>query len=146
MNPTVLLVNLVTTWLMVGIVTYVQFVHYPMFRHWPRERFGEIEREHQRRTSWVVMPLMLAELTTTILLLLVNSTDDRVLVATGCLAFIWLLTFGMMVPLHERLAKSGFAEETHRALLNGNAVRSVAWWTRGLLVCWLIADPKIISL
>jgi len=41
------------------------------------------------------------------------------------------------VPQHGRL-EQGFDESTHRALMAGNLVRTLAWTARGVLVGWVV--------
>jgi hypothetical protein len=61
-----LLVNAATTFFMVGVIWFVQIVHYPLFSSVGEAAFSEYERHHARRTGWVVAVPMLLELGTAI--------------------------------------------------------------------------------
>ena len=60
-DPLVLLVQFAATWTMVGIIWFVQVVHYPLFSRVDGPGSGAYAVENQRRTSWVVGPPMAAE-------------------------------------------------------------------------------------
>ncbi len=134
--PLVLLANQLTTAAMLGIIWFVQVVHYPLFARVGPAEFADYELSHQRRTTWVVMPLMLVEAGTALLLLIFGwSQFDRTLLILNVvlLAIIWLSTFFLQVPLHARLARR-FDADPHRQLVRSNWLRTVAWTLRGLLV------------
>jgi len=57
-----LLVNAAATLFMVGVIWFVQIVHYPLFALVGEAAFSEYERHHARRTGWVVAIPMLLEL------------------------------------------------------------------------------------
>ncbi|NIP85737.1 MAG: hypothetical protein GTO03_09310, partial [Planctomycetales bacterium] len=59
-----LLIQLATTLMMAGLIWFVQIVHYPLFAAVGEGEFPAFERKHQRLTTCVVAPLMLAELAT----------------------------------------------------------------------------------
>lgn len=60
----VLLLQVVTTLFMVGVIWFVQVVHYPLMAHVGRAEAVAYEKSHTRRTGWVVGPPMLIELGT----------------------------------------------------------------------------------
>ena len=63
-----LLIQDAATLFMVGLIWFVQIVHYPLFSRVGEEAFQRYETDHQRLTTWVVGPPMLAEFATAILL------------------------------------------------------------------------------
>ena len=65
----ILLLHFVCCLFMTGLIFYVQIVHYPSFSFVSEKRFRDFHHFHVRRTSYVVMPVMLAELVTGALLL-----------------------------------------------------------------------------
>ena len=65
----VLTLHAVATISMVGVIWYVQLVHYPLMALVGNGNFPKFESEHQRRTTWVVAPLMLTEAATAVTLL-----------------------------------------------------------------------------
>ena len=64
-----ILLHIATTFSMVGLIWFVQIVHYPLMDRVRREGFRRYEMDHQRLTSWVVAPLMATELLSTVLLI-----------------------------------------------------------------------------
>ena len=65
----ILLMQVFATLFMVGLIWFVQIVHYPLYANVGREQFPEYEALHNRMTTWVVGPAMLVELVTAVLLL-----------------------------------------------------------------------------
>ena len=47
---------------MAGIIWYVQLVHYPLFAEVGADAWFVYHADHERRTGWVVAPLMVVEL------------------------------------------------------------------------------------
>ncbi|MDX1969533.1 MAG: hypothetical protein SFV23_20330 [Planctomycetaceae bacterium] len=120
------------TWGMVGVIWFVQIVHYPLFDQVSQTDFSTYETRHRDLTTLVVLPLMLTELATAIVLAFSSrgSRDPWPWVGLGILATIWMSTFLVQVPLHEELS-SGFDPEKHSALVGTNWWRTGAWTFRG---------------
>lgn len=124
------------TLVMVGVIWFVQIVHYPLMDRVPAVDFAAFERAHQNRTSIVVGPAMLVEAFTAAVLLAVPPPDTAFMLPAagiGLLALIWLSTMLIQVPLHARLEK-GFDAQTHWRLVTSNWIRTIAWTARGGLV------------
>jgi hypothetical protein len=141
MTTTVLLIHVAATLAMVGLIWFVQIVHYALFNEVGATAFPAYHRGHMRRTTWVVAPLMLIELVTAIWLV-GTYADARLLWPwwnLGLLAAIWASTFLSQVPQHRRLA-AGFDDRAQRRLLSGNWFRTLAWTVRGLLVLWALSQ------
>ncbi len=133
-------VHLATTLAMTGVIWFVQLVHYPLFRYASRPTFSDFADAHQRRTSWVVMPLMLTELASAVALVWWVAPPARTpaLVALVLLLVIWLSTFFVLVPLHRRLSR-GFDARAARRLVGTNWIRTAAWSARAALALTLLA-------
>lgn len=140
MNDVVLLLNVVATWTMVGVIWFVQVVHYPLLSVVPVESASGVAVEHQKRTGWVVMAPMAIEGVTTLLLL--------GMVPSGVAWFVpWLAgiplavalgaTVLLSVPRHARMAASPDAQ-VGRELVSTNWVRTVAWSVRGVVVAGML--------
>ncbi len=129
------------TLIMVGVIWFVQVVHYPLMAKVSASEFAAYEREHQNRTTFVVAPTMLIEAVAAAVLLVVAPPGmGRILPAAGIalLAVIWLSTFLVQVPLHTRLA-GGFDAGMHRKLVRSNWLRTAAWTGRGILACVMLS-------
>ena len=130
-----LLANAAATWLMCGVIWFVQLVHYPLFRDYDRAAFRATMLAHQSATQKVVFPAMMLELVTALALLAWPPAG----VPAGlpwlgvALVGVWgFATVLVMVPLHERLAGDGFDAALHRRLVRWNWVRTAAWSVRGV--------------
>lgn len=133
-----------------GLIWFVQIVHYPMFIRIGAADLARCEREHQIRTTYVVAPLMIAELVSAIGVVLMTDAGLASGAGSGpawfglaLVAMIWLWTFAVMVPVHRRLERvAGEADQARsvvRRLVRLNAVRTIAWSVRGLIALWLMA-------
>jgi len=129
------------TWFMVGLIWFVQVVHYPLMGKVPASGLPEYSAGHQRRTTWIVAPAMIAEAGCTIALALFpqgHSADSPVRwVGLGLLVVVWASTFTIQVPLHARLS-TGFDENVWRRLVNTNWVRTIAWTGRGVIALLML--------
>ena len=127
---------------MVGLIWFVQIVHYPLFAKVGRDGFRHYEMEHQRLTTYVVAPLMFIELSSSIMLLwwrpaAVSSTI--VFAGISLLGLIWLVTYIVQIPQHASLILS-YDASMQRQLVSGNWIRTVAWSARGLLVLGMVGQ------
>lgn len=132
----VVLLHLAATLFMVGVIWFVQVVHYPLLARVGTSGFALYEQDHTRRTGWVVAPPMLAELVTAVLLLWVRPADVPLWTAGAGLALvvvIWGSTWAVQIPCHDRLTR-GFDPAVHRRLVATNRFRTAVWSLRGLLV------------
>ncbi|MEZ4647789.1 MAG: hypothetical protein R3E97_03220 [Candidatus Eisenbacteria bacterium] len=149
--PAIWILHLAATLFMTGVIWFVQLVHYPLFTGVGASGFADYEREHSRRTSWVVVLPMLVELATGVYLAFTGSIGGpagfltlgepqlRVLswAAFGLLIAIWTSTFLLQVPAHGILAR-GFDRSAHRRLVTTNWIRTVLWSARSVLLLWLL--------
>lgn len=131
--------HLASTFYMVGLIWFVQVVHYPLFAVVGAEKFVEYESHHQRLTTWVVGPGMLVEFLTGALLILtrLNFSNTIMLASMGLLALIWLSTAFIQIPCHRQLS-SGFNEKSHQRLVRSNWLRTIAWTVRGAMILLMV--------
>ena len=137
----IFLINVAGTLCLTGLIWAVQLVHYPAFSFICDSRFSAFERFHQRRISWIVVPLMCAELLSSVLLVWWRpSFVPGWCVALGLAAVgvIWISTFALQVPLHARLTKAK-DEETICRLVRTNGIRTVAWTARSGVLVWILS-------
>lgn len=137
-----LLTHVAATFVMVGVIWFIQMVHYPLFSHVPSTAFAAYEATHMRLTTWVVTPPIVVEAMTGVLLLWRRPEEVRLPLlwtGLGLLAIIWLSTTLLQFPRHQILL-SGFDPSTHKTLLLSNWIRTIAWSARGVLVLWIVAD------
>ena len=127
--------HLASTLYMVGLIWFVQLVHYPLMNRVPPAQFPEFERAHAARTSWAVGPPMIVELATAVALVMIPDLVPETrsaLVGLVLLAGIWVSTALLQVPAHGRLAER-VDPDVHRRLVRTNWIRTVLWTARGAL-------------
>ncbi len=121
---------------MVGVIWFVQAVHYPLFPRVGAEDFSAYSRAHARLTGLVVGPPMLVEAATAVALVFNRPQGIPVLLVWAGLALvvvIWLSTVILQSPRHTELGR-GFDPVSHRLLVASNWLRTACWSLRGLLV------------
>ena len=141
MPPLLLLVHAAATWFMVGLIWFVQVVHYPLFAAVGDDALRSYGSRNQRRTSWVVGPVMIVELVTALLLLVSRPASVSPALAWAgavLLALVWISTAAVQVPLHEALARDP-APRLIARLVATNWLRTFAWSARGLLALAMLA-------
>lgn len=138
----VAIVHTFATLYMVGLIWFVQISHYPLFAQVGPEGFVEYARAHQRRTTWVVGPPMLAEVATALYFVISDRPPLPGWVpwlGLALLVGIWLATALLSVPCHGRLVERRDASVIHR-LVQTNWIRTVLWSARGALALWMLVS------
>lgn len=128
------------TLFMVGVIWHVQIVHYPLFRGIGEAGFAEYERQHTRRTGYVLAVPMLAELATADALAW-RLRGGLAWSGLGLLMVIWPSTWFWQVPAHRRL-EQGFDDATHRRLVGTHWWRTASWTARSLISLALLAVSR----
>lgn len=140
MENLIFLAHAAATLYLVGVIWIVQILVYPLMKTVGDDGYAAYHNLHTTRISPLVAPAMIVELLTAIYFVIspFETIDYRlfrfgfVLVLT-----IWLSTFLVQVPLHERLG-GAFDANAQRKLVRTNWIRTVAWTMRGALVLWMI--------
>ena len=130
--------HLVATVFMVGLIWFVQVVHYPLFNRISGDASIQYAAEHQRRTAWVVGLPMLVEGITTLWLFL-DPINGRLLPLVGGLVLlkIHLSTIFLQIPLHKKLSQ-GYEREVVRKLVATNWVRTIGWTIRAAIALTIV--------
>lgn len=135
-----LLAHTIIAAMMTGIIWFVQISHYPLFPLAGGQNFPIYQRTHERGIARVVVPLMVVELLTGILLIIkfpVGVSRSLFYLTLVLLAIIWLSTFLLQVPQHRRL-EQGFDFEAWQALCRTNWVRTIAWSLRVIVLLLIL--------
>lgn len=128
-------IHLLCTHAMIGLIWFVQVVHYPMFDSVGEKQFTDYQIRHMRLTTYIVSPFMIGEFITLFWLFSIPQffSNQLFLVSSGLFVVIWVSTAALQVPCHNRLLKS-FEPSIHRKLVNSNWIRTIAWSLRGILL------------
>lgn len=136
--------HLAATAAMVGLIWFVQVVHYPLFAAVGTEGFAEYEARHARLTSFVVGPFMAVEGVSALLLFVAPPEGlGRALPAVGLVVLAVVLgsTVLLQVPAHGRLAH-GYDPAVARRLVRTNWIRTVGWTVRGVVAVLMVITAK----
>lgn len=132
----ILSIHLVATLLMVGIIWFVQLVHYQLMLYVRAADFRRYSQVNQSRTSFVVVGPMFVEALSAAALIgwCPNSTAAPAFVGSVLLlVVVWVSTAALQMPLHLALL-GGFEEHLIQRLVRTNWLRTVAWTARSVLV------------
>ena len=138
-----LILQLVATSAMFGIIWLVQLVHYPMFNGLSKDEFTFWHEFHSTRITFVVLPLMVAELGLSAWLAFA-SPDLRSVSVFGLTALVWISTFLLSVPLHNKLGalkdpSDLMRQDVVRSLVSTNWVRTACYSGKLLiLIFWIV--------
>lgn len=118
---------------MTGVIWFVQLVKYPMLQPPGGENPEAYHAEYTRRMGWVVGPVMMLEMLLQCIWM-VQEPGRASYVGGSLLSLIWVSTFAIQVPLHQKLCQT-YSPSLHRALVLGNWIRTLAWTARaGMLM------------
>ena len=133
-NNFVLLGHLIFTSIMTGVIWVIQIVHYPSFHFIEKELYTAFQKFHMNKISIIVIPIMLAELITGMMLFLDKSSKSPFLIISFViLVLIWLITGVFFTKAHNELI-AGYQELVVNQLVAMNWIRTLLWTLRLLLL------------
>ena len=133
-NNFVLLGHLIFTSIMTGVIWVIQIVHYPSFHFIEKELYTAFQKFHMNKISIIVIPIMLAELITGMMLFLDKSSKNPFLIVSFViLVLIWLITGVFFSKAHNELM-TGYQELVVNQLVVMNWIRTLLWTLRLLLL------------
>ena len=133
-NNFVLLGHLIFTSIMTGVIWVIQIVHYPSFHFIEKELYTAFQKFHMNKISIIVIPIMLAELITGMMLFLDKSSKSPFLIVSFViLILIWLITGVFFSKAHNELM-TGYQELVVNQLVVMNWIRTLLWTLRLLLL------------
>ena len=125
--------NVISAFLLTGVIWTIQLVHYPSFHFIDKLSFTNFHNFHERRISIIVMPLMLIELITSIALYIHNMWSIVFTLNLLVVVLIWCSTFFVQVPIHSILSQKKDKDLIEK-LVNTNWIRTFLWSMRMLLI------------
>jgi hypothetical protein len=117
---------------MTGLIWVIQVVQYPSFIHIPSEAFEKYHNFHTIYISLIVGFPMFLELFSSVWIYW-ESRSKSDMFSLFLVISVWLVTFFMIVPIHDQLAK-GFDEDLIQKLVSYNWIRTILWSTRSALL------------
>ena len=143
----ILLINIISTWFLIGVIWFVQIVHYPLFNKVGIEHFRLYEIHHTRLTTLVVGPPMLVEMISAIWLVLeppLYVEQWEIWGALSLLLLVWVSTVFLQVPQHKVLTL-GFHQKVYERLVTSNWLRTCAWTCRGMFLLWIFFETMHVT-
>lgn len=140
MKDFLFLIHAGATLFLVGLIWTIQIVHYPLFRNVGADGYAAYQTQHMSRITYVVAPVMLAELATAIYFAFAVYDDvnpNYFRFGLALVLLIWISTMLIQSPIHGRLAKA-FNDDLVSRLVSTNWIRTFLWTLRGALVLWMI--------
>ncbi|MBC7538475.1 MAG: hypothetical protein H7281_06620 [Bacteriovorax sp.] len=125
-----------STLYMVGVICFIQYIHYPLFSLVGKDQFIHYHAKHIELTSVVIAIPMLVECLTMFYLLAFTPAlrvDKFFILSAVLLLIIWMVTFIISVPQHNILGQ-GFEQKAFHTLVSTNWIRTIAWVARAVIL------------
>lgn len=131
--------HLAFTWSMTAVSWFVDVIFYPSYKQVSKKRFQEFEVGYLKKTLFTLLPLMVLEGVTAILLWFKAYHSFLYYPAFAnflLLILIWVMGFRSSLKCHKKLAEEGFHTRVHANLMKIHRWRTLVWSVRalGLLV------------
>ena len=129
-------INLASTWFMVGLIWFIQLVHYPLFSYVGSVEFGVFHENHKILITPLVGFVMIVELVSSAIIIFQPPHGVRnwtSIVGIILLGVIWISTTLVQIKFHNLLS-SKFDENVVLMLVNTNWIRTICWSIRGVIV------------
>jgi hypothetical protein len=142
----ILMLHLAGSFMLTGIVWWVQIITYPLIKETPEAVFKHVHRIYMRRVGWIAAPLMLLEMTTSILLIFFPPPlvpHALLLINFGLIVLVWLVSTLILLPIHQRLSIGHPAHDVQH-LIKMNWIRTSLWSVKGILVIWIVVHYQLL--
>ena len=126
-------IHFASTAVMVGVIWVIQLLHYPTFYYIEKNNYSQFQKFHMNRISYIVIPAMVIEMLSGIMLVIIN---DDFIISFSLLVCIWIITFVFFTNIHQRLL-SKYENTAVEKLVNLNWIRTVFWTVR-LVILFII--------
>ncbi len=133
------LIQIVTSFSMLGIIWFIQLIHYPLLNK-IKEGLSQYEKAHLKRAAFFIGPLLAIDLVVSIFLVSFETRSILIRLATCNLIFnifYWIWTFLFQIQHHQKLSV-GFSRLSIRKLVLHNWVRTLLWTIKCTALLWMI--------
>ena len=125
-------VNLLSTSVMVGVIWIIQLLHYPSFHFINEKNYIEFQHFHMQRISFIVVPVMLIELASALLIAYFFESSLTIILLAFVLG-IWAITFIFFTNMHQKLT-NGYDHSIVDRLVQINWSRTALWSLRLIIL------------
>ena len=139
-----LLVHAYMTWMMIGIIFFVQVVYLPLYRRL-KTQLSEYEKKDLIHMGYLVGPIHFFESLTAIILVF-TFKENRLyqifaLINVSLIFLIWLVNWGLR--LRKKRKEWVFVRRMHDILLSSNWFKTICWSFRGWAVLMMILFSNV---
>jgi hypothetical protein len=131
-----LLANVAATLFLAGISWSLQVVQFPLMLSAQSVDFVAYVRAQRIRNTILMTLPMLVEAVTGGWLLTTQIPSRYLLISMVLLAIIWIVTFGLIVPMHSKIMR-GYDAKAIQTLIRTNWIRTICWSARAGLMIWV---------
>ncbi|MBR49342.1 MAG: hypothetical protein CL734_03860 [Chloroflexi bacterium] len=134
-----LILQITSSWFMVGLIWLIQIVSYPLFRLVEGSEFTKYHHSHVTRITPIVGIVMLVELISAISLAVffLDLINIPIIILLLLLGVIWASTLMFQLPYHQKLSKVKDIRIVE-SLICTNWIRTFAWTLKGVICWWLV--------
>ena len=125
-------INFISTSFMVGVIWVIQLLHYPSFHFIYEKKYIEFQHFHMQRISFIVIPVMLIELASALLLAYFFESSLTIILLALVLG-IWAITFIFFTNMHQKLT-DGYDHSIVDRLVQINWSRTALWSLRLIIL------------
>ena len=125
-------INFISTSVMVGVIWVIQLLHYPSFHFISEKKYIEFQHFHMQRISFIVIPVMLIE-SASALLLAYFFRSSLTIILLALLLGIWGITFIFFTNMHQKLT-NGYDPSIVDRLIQINWSRTILWSFRLIIL------------
>jgi DMSO reductase anchor subunit len=110
----------------VVLIWAVQLVIYPSFKYYQATNLVHWHRSYTKRVTVIVLPLMTSQLIIA-LMQLFREFNVFTIVSMLIIAILWLTTFLIFVPLHQKIDRDESNDSHTEQLVRYNWLRTFLW-------------------
>ena len=125
-------IQLISTIWMTSIIWLIQLVHYPSFKFIEKKQFPNFATFHQKNISLIVMPMMILELISLIILFF-DKQNTAYSIVLILLIMSWVSTFTLQVPCHQNLTIKK-NDKIIKKLILTNWIRTLLWTFKLIII------------
>ena len=125
-------INFISTSVMSGVIWVIQLLHYPSFHFINEKKYVDFQHFHMERISFIVIPVMIIELASALLLAYFFQSSLTIILLAIVLG-VWLITFIFFTNMHQKLT-NGYDPSIVDRLIQINWSRTILWSFRLIIL------------
>ncbi len=134
-------IHLLSNSFLLAIIYQTQLITYPTFLEISPKKFNKYHKNYVNVITYLVAPFMVLELST-LVVIIYNNKGFLLIKSLLTLIVIWLVTFIVMVPIHNNISKK-YKSSQIRRLINYNWIRTILWTLKFIVVFYILYDEII---